>query len=129
MEALVPKPFVFQIVHVLKDRIVLSHENHLQKVTHPERRNKDFLALDVRCECLDPECDMGIVPHCQRYRRVRLVAQKFDVLRMLVRIGYPDATLFNPVLVRLRHYCGNADVIEDEHNISPFVEAASVLRS
>jgi len=50
----ITEPAFFQILHVFKDGAVFSNEDHAQKIADNERRNEDFLPLDVRLKRVDP---------------------------------------------------------------------------
>ena len=76
-------------------------------------------------ERLDPEGDMWSSPNGLRHGRSLGVAQEFNVFGMIARIGHPAPALFNPIFIRLRLGCCEADVVKNEHGPSqPFCSFA-----
>ena len=75
----------------------------------------------VRGEVVDAVGHVRIVAHGGGDGAVGLVAQELDVLGVMARVGDPDAACLDPILGRLLHCGGDADMIEFErgHGHSP----------
>jgi hypothetical protein len=109
------EPAFFEVTHVFKNDIVFVDENDFEKVADDERRDEDFLPFYVRPDVVDAIGDMRTSYDDVWNGRSLGITQELDMFGVIVRIGHPDAALFDPILIGLRNCGGDPDVIKHKH--------------
>src|SRR6476660_5033308 len=100
--------------HVLRDHALFPNECDPDEsgVADFEWRDRDLLALDPGADVVDHPGNVRLILEALIEVAIGFVAQEFDAIRAVVRVGHPDPGGGDEVLVRLRFCCANPDMVK-----------------